>query len=50
LVVCFADGVVKEALVKLTLGQSMLQVWVFIKNITDEFAMGLDTLWTHGTM
>jgi hypothetical protein len=36
--------VLKEAL---TLGQSALNIWVFIHEITDEFILGLDILQTQ---
>jgi hypothetical protein len=48
-----ADGVredlpiLKQELVKLTLGQRPLITWVFVANITDEFFLGLDVLRTH---
>jgi hypothetical protein len=36
--------VVKVALVKLTLGQWALKIWVLVADITDEFILGLDML------
>jgi hypothetical protein len=39
--------ILKEALVKLTLGQCPLTTWVFVANITDEFVLGLDVMHAH---
>jgi hypothetical protein len=36
--------VVREALVKLTLGQRDLKIWMFVADITEEFILGLDNL------
>ena len=36
--------VLKEALVKLTLGRRALRIWVFVAEVTDEFILGLDVL------
>ena len=35
---------VMEALVKLTVGQRALRIWVFFTEITDEYNMELDVL------
>jgi hypothetical protein len=36
--------ILKEALVKVTLGQCPLTTWVFVANITDKFILRLDIL------
>jgi hypothetical protein len=36
--------VLKEAVVKLTLGQLTLMIWVFVAEVTDEFTVGLHVL------
>jgi hypothetical protein len=36
--------VVREALRELTMGQSTLNIWVFVADITDELLLGLDIL------
>jgi hypothetical protein len=33
----------------MTLGQCALKVWVFVTDMTDEFILGLDILWTYDT-
>jgi hypothetical protein len=42
-----AIPVLKEALVKLTLGKSTLILWVQVADITEEFSLGLDVMYKH---
>jgi hypothetical protein len=39
--------ILKEALVKLTLGKRLLITWVFVASITEEFMLGLDVMYAH---
>jgi hypothetical protein len=39
--------VLKGALFKLTPGWWALRIWVFVAEVTDEFILGLDVLWTY---
>jgi hypothetical protein len=39
--------VVEETLVKLTLGQWVLKIWVFVADITEELVLGLDILLSY---
>jgi predicted aspartyl protease len=42
--------ILKEALVKLTLGKQLLIIWVFVANTTEEFTLGLDVLYKHNAV
>jgi hypothetical protein len=42
-----AIPVLKEALVRLTLGNSTLILWVQVADITEEFSLGLDVMYKH---
>jgi hypothetical protein len=48
--ICSADVIREEALAELTLGWSVLQIWVFTDKTTDKFIPGLDVLWAYDTV
>ncbi|XP_033608870.1 uncharacterized protein LOC117282612 [Cryptotermes secundus] len=42
--------ILKEAFVKLTLGECLLMAWVFVADIIEEFTLGLDVMYAHSAV